>query len=96
MQNLELQDLLNIFNSAKIEFEENFIVLQGSTTRKLEYKISEDLKEITIQGKHFNIPDFFNREMIKIRDLKTMQMVFYSILDDMIRLKNKEKTNAKK
>lgn len=39
-------------------------------------EVSEDGTEIYINGKTFKVPDWYNKEMIKGRDKKTIDMVF--------------------
>ena len=39
-------------------------------------EVSEDGTEIYINGETFKVPDWYNKEMIKARDKKTIDMVF--------------------
>lgn len=45
------------------------------------FKISADLKTITTNNYVYNIPKFFNRELIKTFDVKIWEMLFYQIFD---------------
>lgn len=44
-----------------------------------DFSISEDLNTLTYQGKTYTIPSYYNKKMIKIRDKKTLDMVFISL-----------------
>lgn len=48
------------------------------------FKISEDYKSVQIDGFVYDIPSFFNMEMIKNNDEKTWQMIFYQIFSNEI------------
>ena len=41
--------------------------------------ITEDNNYLKYGGKTYAIPSFYNRDMIKIRDKKTLEMVFISL-----------------
>lgn len=72
-------------NGAKKLFIENI-----STTKRNQrilnkkFKVSEDYKTVQIDGFAYDIPSFFNMEMIKNNDEKTWQMIFYQIFSNEI------------
>jgi hypothetical protein len=41
--------------------------------------ISEDCSTLKYAGNSYEIPSFYNKEMIKIRDKRTLEMVFISL-----------------
>lgn len=43
------------------------------------FSVSDDCTTLTYNGKTYTIPDFYNKKMIKIRDRKTLEMVFISL-----------------
>lgn len=43
------------------------------------YKIDDDNNTITIQGACYSIPSYFNKEMIKVRDKKTIDMILIAL-----------------
>lgn len=47
--------------------------------KEKQYKLSDDLKTLTYKGCTYNIPDFYNKKMIKLRDVKTLEMIFISL-----------------
>lgn len=48
------------------------------------FKVSEDYKSVQIDGFVYDIPSFFNKEMIKNNDEKTWHMIFYQIFSNEI------------
>lgn len=48
------------------------------------FKVSGDYRTIQIDGFVYDIPSFFNIEMIKNHDEKTWQMIFYQIFSNEI------------
>lgn len=48
------------------------------------FKVSGDYKTVQIDGFVYDIPSFFNMEMIKNNDEKTWQMIFYQIFSNEI------------
>ena len=57
-------------------------VLTMPVTKKINtelFEIDNDCDFISIGGKKYVIEDFFSKEMIKNRDKKTLEMIFYSI-----------------
>lgn len=46
------------------------------------FKISDDYSSVRIDDFVYTIPVFFNREMLKKEDLKTLEMVFYQIFSN--------------
>ena len=47
-----------------------------------QFCVSDDYKTLTIDNKIYEIPDFFNKQMLKNNDTKTWQMVFYYFFYD--------------
>ena len=43
------------------------------------FKVSEDFSAVTIDNYDWYIPVFFNREALKLQDMKTWEMLFYYI-----------------
>ena len=48
------------------------------------FKITSDFKSIIIDNQSYNIPDYFNVDMVKKEDEKTWQMIFYQMFADEI------------
>lgn len=46
------------------------------------FKITSDFKSVIIDNQNYNIPDYFNVDMVKNEDEKTWQMIFYQIFAD--------------
>ena len=46
------------------------------------FKITSDFKSVIIDNQNYNIPDYFNVDMVKKEDEKTWQMIFYQIFAD--------------
>lgn len=44
-----------------------------------DFFISEDISTLTYKNKTYAIPEYYNKEMIKNRDKKTLDMVFISL-----------------
>lgn len=83
---VELIKILNdIYSNAEILFSENEIkITRKEEIYKFDYTISKNNTEIVINKIAYEIPNWYNKEMIKIKDLKTLQMIFYGILSDEI------------
>lgn len=47
-----------------------------------DFKITSDFKSVIIDNQTYNIPDYFNVDMVKNEDVKTWQMIFYQIFAD--------------
>ena len=47
-----------------------------------QFCVSNDYKTVTIDNNIYEIPDFFNKQMLKSNDIKTWQMVFYYFFYD--------------
>ena len=47
-----------------------------------DFKITSDFKSIIIDNQSYNIPDYFNADMVKKEDEKTWQMIFYQMFAD--------------
>ena len=61
----------------------------------IDYQIINDCKTIVLNGKHFDIPTWYNKNMILIRDSKTLEMIFYGIINDKIDEMNYYKSKLK-
>lgn len=61
------------------DFNKPFICPSGSSVI-----ISEDGRTLTIQGEVYEVPEWYNKEQIKKRDAKTIEMVFihYGLIFD--------------
>ena len=70
-------ELLNIFDLPK-----NSIGLKSTIDeiKYIDYEITPDFKYIIINKRIYEIPDFYNKNMIKIRDNKTLEMIFRQII----------------
>lgn len=84
----------------KASNEENNTEIQGIKKQKncrilnKNFKITSDFKSIIIDNQTYDIPDYFNVDMVKNEDEKTWEMIFYQMFADEINraLKNlKEK-----
>ena len=53
------------------------------------FEVSADYKTVIIDGKNYQIPDFFNTETIKENDIKTWEMIFYDLFEKEINHKIK-------
>ncbi len=85
-ENQQFKDL----KTADIYFEDNRIKIRPKNTSNLAlnstnneiyyvpYEISEDLTTITIQNKQYKIPNWYNKEMIKQKDQKILEMILIS------------------
>ncbi len=49
---------------------------------KRSFNIDSEYKNIEINKKIYEVPDFFNKKMLKQNDLKTWEMLFYYIFSD--------------
>lgn len=74
----------------KIKKSENDETKEGNTLKLVEtksrhliinkhFKVSHDLKSVYIDNTFYDIPCFYNKEMLKIYDEKTWSMIFYQI-----------------
>lgn len=84
----------------KASNEENNTEIQGIKKQKRyrilnkKFKVTSDFKSIIIDNQTYDIPDYFNVDMVKNEDEKTWEMIFYQMFADEINraLKNlKEK-----
>lgn len=57
---------------------------KNQNTKYIEYKISSDCKTITFNNECFQIPNWYNKNMILIRDNKTLEMIFIGIISNKI------------
>lgn len=48
------------------------------------FKVTSDFKSIIINNQTYDIPDYFNVDMVKNEDEKTWQMIFYQMFADEI------------
>lgn len=90
--NQQFIDLKGITKTADIYFEDNRIKIRPKNISNIAlkrlndnneiyyvpYKISTDLSTITIQNKQYKIPNWYNKEMIKQKDSKTLEMILMS------------------
>lgn len=73
-------------------------LLQGNMAQNIkyiDYKILNDCKTIILNGKSFDIPSWYNKNMILIRDSKTLEMIFYGIINNKIDEMNYYKSKLK-
>ena len=72
----------------KASNENNSAEIQGIKKAKSyrmlnkDFKITSDFKAIIIDNQTYNIPDYFNADMVKNEDEKTWQMIFYQMYSD--------------
>lgn len=72
----------------KIQNENNSAEIQGIKRAKSyrllnkKFKIINDFKSIIIDNQTYDIPDYFNADMVRNEDEKTWQMIFYQIFSD--------------
>lgn len=72
----------------KASNENNSAEIQGIKKAKSyrmlnkDFKITTDFKAIIIDNQTYNIPDYFNADMVKNEDEKTWQMIFYQMFSD--------------
>ena len=72
----------------KASNENNSAEIQGIKKAKSyrmlnkDFKITTDFKAIIIDNQTYNIPDYFNADMVKNEDEKTLQMIFYQMFSD--------------
>ena len=72
----------------KASNENNSAEIQGIKKAKnyriinKDFKITKDFKTIIIDNQTYDIPDYFNSNMVKDEDEKTWQMIFYQIFAD--------------
>ena len=52
----------------------------NSDVRYINYEVTPDLENIIINNKIFKIPDYFNKNMIRISDNKALEMIFIQIV----------------
>lgn len=72
-------------NSAeKLLIENSLTAKRNHRILNKKFKVSEDYKSFQIDGFVYDIPSFFNMEMIKNNDEKTWQMIFYQIFSNEI------------
>ena len=77
--NLPKNKVTNENNSAEIQG-----IKKAKSYRMLnkDFKITSDFKAIVIDNQTYNIPDYFNPDMVKNEDEKTWQMIFYQMFSD--------------
>ena len=74
----------------KASNEENNTEIQGIKKQKRyrilnkKFKVTSDFKSIIINNQTYDIPDYFNVDMVKNEDEKTWQMIFYQMFADEI------------
>ena len=74
----------------KASNEENNTEIQGLKKQKRyrilnkKIKITSDFKSIIIDNQTYDIPDYFNVDMVKNEDEKTWEMIFYQMFADEI------------
>jgi len=72
-------------NSAEKLLIENILTLKRNhRILNKKFKVSGDYKTVHIDGIVYDIPSFFNMEMIKNNDEKTWEMIFYKIFSNEI------------
>ncbi len=82
----------------KAQNENNNTEIQGIKKQKSyrilnkNFKVTSDFKSIIIDNQTYDIPDYFNVDMVKNEDEKTLEMIFYQIFADEINraLNNKQ------
>ena len=57
---------------------------QSEHVKYINYQIINNGNTIILNGKSFDIPKWYNRQMILIRNSKTLEMVFYGIINNKI------------
>ena len=89
--NQQFKDLKEITKTADIYFEDDRIKIRPKNSSNLAlngtsneiyyvpYEISTDLTTITIQNRQYKIPNWYNKEMIKQKDQKTLEMILISL-----------------
>ena len=88
--NQQFKDLKGLTKTADIYFGDNRIKIRPKNLSNLAlngtsnevyyvpYEISADLTTITIQNRQYKIPNWYNKEMIKQKDQKTLEMILIS------------------
>lgn len=76
-----IKEIVKILKSGKEENEFDEKNIQNQVLFSKKFEISGDYKSVIIDEKIHEIPSFFNRETIKIKDLKTWEMIFYYIFE---------------
>ena len=88
--NQQFKDLKEMIKTADIYFEDDRIKIRPKNSSNLAlngtsseiyyvpYEISTDLTTITIQNRQYKIPNWYNKEMIKQKDQKTLEMILIS------------------
>lgn len=70
--------------------EDNNTEIQGIKKQKSyrilnkNFKITSNFKSIIIDNQTYDIPDYFNVDMVKNEDEKTWEMIFYQMFADEI------------
>lgn len=89
-RNVKIDILLPKNESQK---EDNNTEIQGIKKQKSyrilnkNFKITSDFKSIIIDNQTYDIPDYFNVDMVKNEDEKTWEMIFYQMFADEINAK---------
>ena len=88
--NQQFKNLKGLTKTADIYFGDNRIKIRPKNLSNLAlngtsnevyyvpYEISADLTTITIQNRQYKIPNWYNKEMIKQKDQKTLEMILIS------------------